>query len=184
MIVETIFSTVDETGKPDFAPMGIVWSGESVIVRPFRNTQTCRNLLALGYGVANFSDDALAYVQCGLYGEILPHFPANSVRGIVFQGACSWLELAVTSWGGTDARAELQCRVLSGGRQRDFLGFCRARNAVIEAAIMASRLAFINRKKAAEDLNLYMKIVDKTGDDKEKQAVQLVQDYIRKWEEP
>jgi hypothetical protein len=184
MIIETIFSTVSEGGEVNFAPMGIVWGGESVIVRPFHNTQTYLNLLSGGYGVANLSDDALAYVQCGLYGGILPHFPASSMPGIVFQGACSWLELAVTSRSGTDERAEFQCRVLYRGRQRDFLGFCRASNAVIEAAIMATRLALIDRKKVAEDLNHYMKIVHKTGDEKEKQAIQLIHDYIRKREEP
>ncbi len=184
MILETIFSTIDKTGTPNFAPMGIEWNEDIVFVRPFRDTQTCRNLLAVRRGVANFSDNALAYVQCGLYGDVLQHFPAGSIPGVVMEDACSWLELAVTSDGGDDERAEFQCRVLSKGWQRDFLGFCRAANAVIEAAIMATRLTFLDSGKVAEDLNRYMKIVSKTGGEKEKQAIQLVQDYIRNREEP
>ena len=82
--------------------------------------------------------------------------------------------------GGSDERAEFRCRVLHRGRQRDFLGFCRARNAVIEAAIMATRLAFHERNRAAEILNQYMKVVEKTGSEMEKQAFQLVCEYVEK----
>ena len=48
MIVETIFSTIDEDGNPNFAPMGLFWGDETVTVRPYRNTQTCRNLIDNG----------------------------------------------------------------------------------------------------------------------------------------
>ncbi len=40
MIIETIFSTVNEIGQPNFAPMGIVWGEEELTVRPFRQTRT------------------------------------------------------------------------------------------------------------------------------------------------
>ncbi|MBN1568450.1 MAG: DUF447 family protein [Acidobacteria bacterium] len=182
MIIETVFSTINEMGTPNFAPMGIEWNGDVVFVRPFRDTQTCRNLYTGGYGVASFSDNVLAYVQCCLYGEVLEHFPASSIPGVVMKEACTWLELAVTSQGGDDRRAEFQCRVLYKGRHREFLGFCRASNSVIEAAIMATRLDFLDPKKVVEHLNHYMKIVDKTGDEKDKQAIHLVREYIRKRE--
>jgi uncharacterized protein len=180
MIIETIFSTLDENGKPNFAPMGILWGEDSVIVRPFRTSQTCRNLLSSGHGVVNLSDNVLAFVQCALYDEILPSFPAVMVPGVVFQDACSWLELAVVASGGPEDRAEFRCRVLHRGRQKDFLGFCRARNAVIEAAIMATRLALHDRNRAVDILNQYMKVVEKTGSEMEKQAFHLVCKYVEK----
>ena len=179
MIIETIFSTINEDGTPNFAPMGITWGEESLTVRPFRQTDTCRNLLTTGYGVANLTDDVLAYVRCALYDDILPHFPARAVPGVVFEGACSWRELRVVSQAGTNGRAELVCRVLYDGRQRDFLGFCRACNAVIEAAILATRVEICDRKMLDESLLRYAGIVEKTGGDSEKQAFQLVRDYVR-----
>lgn len=178
MIIETIFSTLDENGRPNFAPMGVEWGEESVIVRPFRSSITCRNLASSGYGIANLSDDVMAFVQCALYDEILPSFPATAIRGEVFQDACSWIELAVDSTGGTDDRAEFRCRILHKGRMKDFLGFCRARNAVIEAAILASRLSITNKQDALCSLKQYMKVVEKTGSDIEKQAFRLVWDFV------
>lgn len=182
LIVETIFSTLDEKGTPNFAPMGIGWGEEQVVVRPYRATQTFRNLASNGCGVANISDDALAFVKCGLLGALLPHFPAACVPGVVFRECCSWLELTVLEQGGSKERAEFKCRIEYRGRQRDFIGFCRAGGAVLEAAILATRFAFCDRARAREDLKHYMNIVDKTGDQKEKDAMLLIQDYIRKWE--
>ncbi len=182
MIVETIFSTLDKEEKPNFAPMGLVWGEDVITVLPFRNTRTYQNLAATGYGIANLSDDVLAYVRCGLYKKVLPSFPAKVVPGAVFESTCSWREMEVVSKSGSDDRAELKCRVLHKGWQKDFLGFCRAGNAVIEAAILATRLAIYDRRIVDEKLMYYMKIVEKTGDFKEKQAFRLVQDYVRQWE--
>jgi uncharacterized protein len=180
MIIETIFSSLDENDKPNFAPMGILWGEDSVIVRPFRTSQTYSNLLSSGHGVANLSDNVLAFVQCALYDAILPSFPAVTVPGVVFQDACSWLELAVVAVDGSDERAEFRCRVLHRGRQKDFLGYCRARNAVIEAAIIATRLTLYDRNRAADILKQYMKVVEKTGSEIEKQAFQLICQYVEK----
>lgn len=180
MIIETILSTLDETGRPNFAPMGVLWEEEFATVRPYRGTRTCRNLIATGYGVVNLTDDVLAYVQCGLYEAVLPHFQARVVPGVVFEGCCSWREIEVISRNGSDERAELRCRVLHEGRKKDFLGFCRAGNAVIEAAISATRLHLYDRKTLAEELAHYRTVVEKTGDAAQKRAFQMVEDYVGK----
>ena len=170
MIIETIFSTLDESGNPNFAPMGVEWGEESVVVRPFCTSQTCRNLLSGGYGVANLSDNVLAFVECALYDEILPSFPATTIQGAVFRDTCSWLELEVVSSHGSEERAEFNCRILHRGSLKKFLGFCRAKNAIIEAAILATRLTFHDRSDVLDSLNQYMKVVEKTGSEIEKQA--------------
>ncbi len=182
MIVETIFSTLDGFGRPNFAPMGIVWGDEFLVVRPFRNTVTCRNLLSTGYGVANLADDVLAYVNCALYDAVLPHFPAKAGPGVVFEGTCSWREMTLVSSAGNEARAELRCRVVYTGRQRDFLGFRRASNAVLEAAILATRLNLYEPTVIAETLDHYGEIVEKTGNDIEKEAFQRVRAYVQRGE--
>jgi uncharacterized protein len=179
MIVETIVSTLDESGAPNFAPMGIVPAQDSITVRPFRNSQTCRNLIANGYGVVNFTDDVLTFVQCGLYSAVLPSFPAKTIPGAVLKEACSWQEIAVESQGGSEDRAEFQCRVFHKGMQKEFLGFCRARNAVIEATIVATRLDFLDAGFVNQRMIQYREIVEKTGGAAEKKAFQLIQDFIQ-----
>ncbi len=181
MIVEAIVSTLDAAGRPNFAPMGVVWGEEEITVRPFRQTDTCRNLLGTRHGVVNLTDDVLAFVQTALYNTVLPHFPASVVPGVVFQGACSWRELVVVAAAETAERAEVRCRVVSCGRQRDFLGFCRARGAVIEAAILATRLHLCDPKAVSEALERYQEIVQKTGDEAERVALQRVREFVGRW---
>lgn len=180
MIIETIFSTLDSAGRPNFAPMGVSLGEEEIIVRPFRNTQTCRNLLATGYGVVNLTDDILAFTQSALYDIVLPHFTAHVVPGVVFQGTCSWRELEIIAESGSLERSEVHCREIYRGRQSDFLGFCRASNAVLEATILATRLHLYTHEKVLTDLERYEQIVKKTGDEREQSAFRQVCDYIGK----
>jgi uncharacterized protein len=180
MIIETIVSTLDKSGVPNFAPMGVSLVDEFVMIRPYRNTRTCHNLLSSGHGVVNFSDDALAYVQCGLYHTILQHFPASTIPGIVYQKTCSWQEMALVSQTGSPERAELLFRVLHKDRHRDFLGFCRAKNAVIEATILATRLDFYDPEIVNRNMNHYSEIVEKTGGAEEKEAFQLIRNFVNR----
>jgi uncharacterized protein len=183
MILETIVSTLDLAGNPNFAPMGIVLEEDYVTLRPYRDTTTYRNLTDSGFGVANVTDDVLAFVRCGLYKEVLPHFAALSIPGVVFQGTCYWQEFAVESQGGSGERAELLCRVLYKGRLNDFGGLCRAKAAVLEAAILASRMFLCDRNTIEQQMVRYREIVEKTGDEPEKLAFQLAHDFIRNKEE-
>jgi len=171
---------MDESGNPNFAPMGVVWGEGAVVVRPFRSSRTYRNLLTTGYGVANICDDILAYVQSALYDAVLPNFPAKAGPGIVFSNTCSWRELEVVSESGSDERADIQCRVIYEGRQREFLGFRRASNAVLEAAILATRRMFYDEPSVEKNLMHCREIVDKTGDAIDKQALQMIRDFLRK----
>lgn len=182
MIIETIVSTCDESGNPNFAPMGITPGEGYVTVRPYRQTQTCRNLLSNGCAVVNISDDVLAYVQCGLYDVTLPYLPAKSVQGFIYQNACAWWELAVDSRSESGDRLDIQCHVVYKGHQREFIGFCRAKHAVIEATILATRLALFDRTRLMEQLGSYREIVEKTGSEKEAEAFRLVWEYVQKGE--
>ena len=171
MIIEALLSTLDEDGRPNFAPMGVVWGGDELLVRPFRSSHTCRNLLATGCAVANITDDVLAFVESALGDVALPHFPAKVVPGAVFSDACYWRELRVVSAAGSPQHAELRCQVVHCGWQRDFLGFNRASAAVIEAAILATRLKLLDAVEVWASLDQYETIVMKTGDRRERDAL-------------
>jgi hypothetical protein len=179
MIIETIFSSLDPAGKPNFAPMGILWGEESLIVRPFRDTTTCRNLLTSGFGVVNLTDDVQAFVQTALYDATLSYFPARVVPGVVFQDACAWREVEVIDESGSAERAEVRCKVVFKGTQREILGLCRAHGAVIEATILATRLHLLPHESILSDLEKFRRIVQKTGGDKEKLAFEQVSEYVR-----
>ena len=48
VILETIVTTVADDGTVNFAPMGVEWGDAAIILKPFIETATYRNVLATG----------------------------------------------------------------------------------------------------------------------------------------
>ena len=90
MIIESIVTTLDGQGSANFAPMGVEWGEQEIVVKPYRETTTYRNLLATGEAVVNLVDDVLYFVKGALSSPSFPASPAREVRGLVLDAACSW----------------------------------------------------------------------------------------------
>jgi hypothetical protein len=105
--------------------------------------------------------------------------PAQSVRGVVLVDACSWRELEVTTIDSTPPRSRIETRVVHRGSRREFIGFNRARHAVLEAAIYATRVHLLERDFLLREVDRLQVIVDKTAGARELEAMTLLADYIR-----
>jgi hypothetical protein len=177
-ILETIVSTVDERGRVNFAPMGISLDGQRVLLRPFRDARTWANLQQVGEGVVNITDDVLVFARCALTSEIPPHRPAREVRGWVLEDVCSWKEFVIESKDVTEERGRFWGRIVASGRGREFSGLNRAKHAVIEATILASRLFLLGREKVLDEIQKLRPLVDKTGGDPEREAFAFLVERI------
>ena len=51
MIIETLLTTQDAAGALNVAPMGVEWGEEAIVIKPFLETATFRNLAATGVAV-------------------------------------------------------------------------------------------------------------------------------------
>ncbi|MEA2713988.1 MAG: uncharacterized protein QOK27_1949, partial [Gemmatimonadales bacterium] len=90
MIIETIVTTVDASGSINFAPMGVEWGDETIVLKPFLETTTFRNLNATGVAVVNLTDDAMLFAQGAISSPQFPSLAATVVKGAVLEAACSW----------------------------------------------------------------------------------------------
>jgi hypothetical protein len=183
MIIETIVSTLDEAGKVNLAPMGVVWDDDTLIIRPYRATTTYRNLVATGQAVVNLTDNVLIFAQTAVAEAAFPCFPAAVVKGVILADACAYREVTVQDTDEGPNRAMMRCRVVKAGRLRDFLGFNRGKNAVIEAAILATRLRWLGRQAVQAEFGRLAEIVAKTGGEQEEAAIQFLKDYAERWRE-
>lgn len=179
MILETLVSTIDAHGAPNFAPMGISLDQNEIVLRPFRTAVTWRNLQAVAEGVVNFSDDVLLFARCALLSEIPAHRPAERVRGVMLRHACSWKEFAVFAADVGGARGRFRARVVHEGRRREFLGFNRAQHAVVEATILATRLHLLGRDAVLREMARLEPLVDKTGGEREREAFAFVNSFAQ-----
>jgi hypothetical protein len=183
MVVETVVTTLGETGEPHFAAMGVVWGEDRIVIRPYTTTRTFKHLQSYTDAVVNVTDDVLLFAKSALTHERLEHDPAPRVRGVILRGACHWREVRVTDIVVPPAtagapRAEVGTAVVGAGTIRPFVGLCRAKHAVVEASILASRLRRLPVADVLAQLATLATLVDKTGGPREREAFDFIRTFV------
>jgi uncharacterized protein len=184
MIVETIVTTVAVDGCLNCAPMGVEWAEEAIILKPFLDTTTYRNVTATGSAVVNITDDVRIFARAAISNPSQPTVPATVVRGAVLADCCSWREIEVRSIDSTPPRSRIETAVVHRGVRREFIGFNRASHAVLETAIYATRLHILPRTFVESELARLQVIVDKTGGPHEFEAMAILANFIRSAAQP
>jgi len=179
VILETIVTTVADDGSVNCAPMGVEWDEEALVLKPFLETATYRNVVAIGAAVVNLTDDVRVFARAAISNPAFPTVPAEVVRGVVLADCCSWREVAVRSIDSTPPRARIETAVVHRGVRREFIGFNRARHAVLEAAIHVTRLHLLPRTFVESELARLQVIVDKTAGAGELEAMALLTEHVR-----
>jgi hypothetical protein len=184
MILEGIVTTIAADGAIHIAPMGprVEPDLRHFLLRPFRTAQTYRNLKRHGEGVFHVTDDVLLLARAAL-GPVEPApalFAAAQVKGRVLQEACRYYEFRVVAIDEREERVRMEAEVVHAGRLRDFLGFNRAKHAVVEAAILATRTALLPRADIDAEFRKLAVIVDKTGGPQEQEAMAFLWAHLAK----
>jgi hypothetical protein len=178
MIIECILTTIDAGGRVNCAPMGVEWGEEIIVVKPFQNTTTYRNLVAHDAAVVNLTDNVLLFAQSAISSPLFPTRPAEVVAGVVLQDVCSWREVRVEAIDTGEPRARITTQVVYRGFAREFLGFNRARHAVLEAAILATRTQLLPHEYLESEFKRLQVIVEKTAGPQECEAMQILRNHI------
>jgi hypothetical protein len=183
VIIETIVTTVSPDGVINCAPMGVEWDADTdedgIVLKPFLETATYRNVTATGAAVVNLIDDVRVFARAAISNPDYATEPAAVVRGVVLADACSWREVSVRAVDSTPPRSRIETAVVHRGRRREFIGFNRARHAVLEAAIYATRVRMLPLDFLLAEVDRLQVIVDKTAGPREREAMALLSDYIR-----
>jgi hypothetical protein len=178
VIIESILTTMNGSGRVNFAPMGVEWGEDEIVIKPFLETTTFRNLREVRAAVVNLTDDVMLFARGVIADAQFPAFPATAVRGVVLEAACSWREVEVHTIDDTPPRARVVTRVAHRGTRRDFLGFNRARHAVLEAAILATRTHLLPPAQIRDEFARLQVIVDKTAGPREREAMAILTAYV------
>jgi uncharacterized protein len=184
MILEGIVTSISPAGTLNIAPMGPIVDAlmERLILRPFKTSATYRNLKMHGEGVLHVTDDVLLLAKAAL-GPVEPTPEverATAILGYVLRDACRYYEFVVRKLDDREERVTIEADVVHHGRLRDFIGFNRAKHAVVEAAILATRTAFLPLQDIVAEYQKLAEIVRKTGGPQEAEAFQLLAEHVRK----
>ncbi len=182
MILEGIVTTIGPTGEINIAPMGprVEPDMRRFLLRPFNTSTTYHNLRAHGEGVFHVTDDVLLLARAAL-GQLIempPLIPACVVRGWVLRAACRAYEFRVLNIDDRDERVNIEIEVVYHGILREFFGFNRAKHAVIEAAILATRTDFLPLDEIEAEYRKLAVIVQKTGGEQERTAFAFLSAHV------
>jgi len=198
VILEGLLTTTNDDGGVNVAPMGPVVdaSMQRIELRPYRTSRSLVNLLRTGGGVFHVTDDVLLLARAAIgrveptpallplrqVGKRAPQAdrvePTPGGEGAILADACRWYALRVRSSDTREVRARIVCDVVDRGRIRDFFGFCRAKHAVIEAAILATRVEFLPADQIRDQWPRLAELVAKTGGPQERQAWAILTDFV------
>lgn len=183
MILEGIVTTRNSDGGVNVAPMGPIVDEtmQTLRLRPFQSSTTYRNLKSHRQGVFHVVDDVLLLAKAAInrLEETPPTFPATVVEGDVLQSACRWYEFEVVELEDSHERTDIRAIVVHTGRLRDFFGFNRARHAVLEAAILATRIHLLGANDIRRQFCELKVPVEKTAGPRELEAFALLEEYVR-----
>jgi hypothetical protein len=179
MIRETIVTTADTAGKVHIAPIGIIAEGNDWIIAPFRPSTTLDNLRAVPFAIANYTDDVRVFAGCLTGRHEWPTTAAEVVPVPRLAAALAHAELAVDAVAEDAQRPRFRCRVVHRAVHGAFEGFNRAKAAVIEAAILVSRLDMLPREKIEQEIAYLQIAVGKTAGPAEQEAWGWLMEKIR-----
>ena len=184
LILEGLVTTLNDTGAVNIAPMGPIVDREitRLTLRPFKTSTTYSNLKYSGFGVLHVTDDVELLARAAIDQiEFAPRTtPARAGPGVILLDACRWYAFRVVDLNDREDRTQIECEVVDHGRQRDFFGFNRAKHAVLEAAILVTRIGILPADQIRDDFQRLAVIIEKTAGEEERRAWELLQHFAAK----
>lgn len=168
MIFEGVITTLEADGAPHVTPLGFVRDGTKVTLAPYVPSRTLDNLRRTPSAVMNLTDDVRVIAGCLTGRRQWPTVRAGA--GWRLESCLAHLELEVEAVHEDPERPRFDCRVLAEHAHAPFRGFNRAQAAVVEAAILVSRLDWLDPDRLARDMAYLKLAVEKTAGDREREA--------------
>jgi hypothetical protein len=183
VILEGIVNTICADGHVNISPMGPVVDEqfERIVLRPFQTSTTYQNLKRTGQGVLHVTDNVelLAQAAVGQPDPLPELIRCQQLDGWILAECCRWYAFRVTSLDDSHERTTIAADIVARGRLRDFFGFNRAKHAVIEAAILATRVALLPADEISSEFKRLAVLVEKTGGPQERRAFEFLSQYVK-----
>jgi uncharacterized protein len=184
MIFETIITSLDADRSAHVTPFGVRYEGENVVISPFKPSTTLANVLATKCAVMNLTDDVRVFAGALTNRTCWNLMKANKIDGFRLVDCLAHAELELLEVRDDVTRPQLVMKKVLEENHRPFQGFNRAQAAVIELAVLVSRLHLLPREKIQTEMQYLQIAINKTAAEYEQQAwdwlVEAVDDFYAK----
>lgn len=169
-IRESIITTLHEDGQIHITPMGAHETSKGLMLAPFKPSATLNNLLRTGTATINYTDDVRIFAGCITGRRDWPVVPTEMIEGVRLENCLTHNEVRVKIHEADDIRPKFYCETVFEQTHQPFHGYNRAQSAVIELAILASRLHMLSEQKIQHEIEYLTIGFDKTAGEREQQA--------------
>lgn len=180
-IVETIVTTKSPGGEVHIAPLGLIARENRWIVAPFRPSRTLDNLAANGFLVANHTDDVRVFAGCVTGRRDWPLMSVDTGDGAGLANAIAHWELTVEAFEDDAQRPRFICRTVREVTHVPWRGYNRAQAAVIEMAVLVTRLHMLPAEKVESELKYLEIAIAKTAGPREEEAWGWLMERVEAW---
>ena len=185
LILETIVTTRNADGAGwHLVPFGLIQEGELYVVAPFRPSPTIDNLERHPFLAASSPSDIRVLAGCVTGRRDWPTVPCDRIDGVRLASCYAHGEFEVVEVQGDEARPRFRCRLVHSASHRPFVGFNRAQAAVIEAAILSTRLGMLPAEKVRSEMEYLAIAIGKTAGPAEQEAWDWIMEKVDRTLEP
>ena len=178
-IFETVVTTLSPQGVPHVAPMGVRYRDGQVVLMPFKPSTTLSHIVATGHAVLNLVTDTRVFAGCVTGRRNWPTVPVEAVPGMRLAAALGHVELRLAHHEDHAQRPVLHLARVHEASHAPFIGLNRAQAAVVEGAVLVSRLGMLPREKIVTEMAYLQIAIDKTAGPGEHEAWGWLQEAVR-----
>jgi hypothetical protein len=178
LILETIVTTLSPAGEMHLVPFGLIQDGADLILAPFRPSPTIVNLDASPFFAASSPRDVRVIAGCVTGRRDWPVLPCDRIRGQRLADSFAHAELEVVNVEDDPTRPRYRGRMVHQASHAPFLGYNRAQAAVLEAAILSTRLHMLEPEKILSEMRYLAIAISKTAGPREREAWDWIEDKV------
>lgn len=178
LILETIVTTLSPAGELHLVPFGLIGAEDGYVLAPFRPSPTIDNLDASPFFCASSPRDVRVIAGAVTGRREWPTVACETIPGRRLADSFGHAEFAVAGIEDDATRPRYRGRALHSAAHAPFIGYNRAQGAVLEAAILSTRLSMLEPAKVLTEMAYLAIAIGKTAGPREREAWGWIEDKV------
>lgn len=177
-ILETVVTTLSLEGELHLVPFGLIREEDDYVLAPFRPSPTIANLETSPYFAASAPRDMRVIAGVVTGRRDWPVIACDRIPGKRLADCHGHAEFEVVERSDDETRPRFRGRMVHAASHHPFLGYNRAQAAVLEAAILSTRLKMLTPEKVLTELAYLAIAISKTAGAAEREAWGWIEDKV------